>query len=75
MIHLRPHLVEFLEEMSAKYHMVLWTAGQTDYAETILKYFDPKGKYFDVKLYRNNCIMTKSRVRDVFSEFLHIGFN
>jgi TFIIF-interacting CTD phosphatase-like protein len=75
MIHLRPHLIEFLEEMSQKYHMVLWTAGQVDYADTILRYFDPSDKYFDLKLYRKSCIMTKSRVGFKKDCFNLLGFD
>ena len=45
-IKLRPGLEEFLEELSKKYEMHIYTMGTRAYAENISKLVDPDRKYF-----------------------------
>lgn len=45
-IKLRPGLEDFLEELSKKYEMHIYTMGTRAYAENISKLVDPERKYF-----------------------------
>ena len=36
--------------------MIVFTAGQQDYADNILDYIDPEKKFFQKRLYRQDCI-------------------
>ena len=44
-VKLRPFLKEFLETLSTKYHILVYTMGTRDYAESILRQVDPQGIY------------------------------
>ena len=55
-VRLRPYLSDALEKLSQFYEMVVFTAGQQDYADNILDYIDPEKKYFQRRLYRQDCI-------------------
>jgi RNA polymerase II subunit A small phosphatase-like protein len=46
----------FLFEMSKYYEIVVFTAGQKKYADTILNKIDPKG-WISHRLYREHCIV------------------
>lgn len=45
-VKLRPGLLEFLEKMSEKYEMHIYTMATRSYALAIAKIIDPDGKYF-----------------------------
>jgi Dullard-like phosphatase family protein len=51
----RPYLMEFLERLSKKFELVIFTAGRQDYADHILDKLDPENKYFAHRLYRQHC--------------------
>lgn len=51
----RPYLMEFLERLSKKFELVIFTAGRQDYADHILDRIDPENKYFAHRLYRQHC--------------------
>ena len=53
----RPHLETFLETVSAKFEVVVFTASQRVYAERLLDILDPQGKYIHHRLYRESCLM------------------
>jgi len=53
---LRPFLFEFLNEMSKKYEIIIYTATHPLYADRILNFIEHKQKYFAYRLYRNHCI-------------------
>lgn len=49
-IKLRPGLEKFLEELSKKYEMHIYTMGTRAYAENISKLVDPERKYFGERI-------------------------
>ena len=53
----RPHLETFLDYVSQKYEIVLFTASQRVYAERLLDILDPQKKYIHHRLYRESCLM------------------
>ena len=46
--------------MSEIYEVVIFTASSHDYAEAVVKKLDPKNRYFDFVLSRDNCMVTKN---------------
>ncbi|CAM9826076.1 unnamed protein product [Phaeothamnion confervicola] len=52
----RPHLEAFLEAVSELFEVVIFTASQRVYAETLLNMIDPKRKYIKHRLYRDSCL-------------------
>ena len=46
LIKLRPYLMEFLESISQKYQLSIYTAGTRSYAEDVVKLIDPGGTLF-----------------------------
>lgn len=50
----RPHVHQFLKEMSQKWEIVVFTAGMKDYADWILNDLDPQ-RYITRRLYRDSC--------------------
>ena len=53
---LRPGLFEFLEYASKNFELVVYTASQKIYADTIINYIEKNKKYFSMRLYHNSCI-------------------
>lgn len=54
-VRIRPYCTEFLERMSQKFEVVVFTAGKQEYAEQVIKKLDPHNKYFTFSLFRQNC--------------------
>jgi Dullard-like phosphatase family protein len=54
---LRPYLLEFLEQVSIYYELVLFTTESEHYVEPILKAIEQRKKYFDYIFYKENCLM------------------
>jgi len=54
----RPHVHEFLKEMSNYYDLVVFTAGMKDYADWLLNDLD-REKLITKRLYRNSCSFCK----------------
>lgn len=54
---MRPHLKEFLEDMSKYYEIIIYTAAEQEYADKILNFIDPKGTIFSFRLYRQYCLL------------------
>ena len=50
------------------YEIIVFTAGQKDYADPILDYIDPHKKIFKKRLYRTDCI----QVENIFIKDLDI---
>jgi len=46
----RPGLQKFLETISQKYEMHIYTMGTRAYAEQVAKLIDPDGKYFESRI-------------------------
>ena len=51
---IRPFCIQFLEEMSKFYEIVIFTAALKDYADSILDLLDPNKKYINYRLYRQH---------------------
>ena len=55
-VRLRPYLVDCLEKLASMYEIIVFTAGEQEYADNILDYIDPEKKIFKKRLYRQDCI-------------------
>jgi CTD small phosphatase-like protein 2 len=51
-VRLRPYVIDCLEKLAPLYEIIVFTAGQQDYADYILDYIDPSKKIFKRRLYR-----------------------
>lgn len=56
MVRLRPYVIDCLERLSNIYEILVFTAGEQEYADNILDYIDPDHKIFLKRLYRQDCI-------------------
>lgn len=61
-VFIRPGLSSFLETVSDKFEIVVFTASMKEYADAVLNMLDPENKIFKQRFYRNNCICVKNRV-------------
>jgi Dullard-like phosphatase family protein len=61
-IFIRPGLFEFLKNTYEMFEIIVFTAGVKEYADAVLNYLDPDGKYFKYRFYRHNCISVGNRV-------------
>eukprot|EP00537_Pseudo-nitzschia_pungens_P002034 CAMPEP_0172356346 /NCGR_PEP_ID=MMETSP1060-20121228/701_1 /TAXON_ID=37318 /ORGANISM="Pseudo-nitzschia pungens, Strain cf. cingulata" /LENGTH=343 /DNA_ID=CAMNT_0013076389 /DNA_START=37 /DNA_END=1068 /DNA_ORIENTATION=+ len=55
LVHERPHLHEFLREVSSRYETHIFTAAMEVYAKPVLKMLDPHGEIFSGIHYRESC--------------------
>ena len=55
-VRLRPYLVDCLEKLAEFYEIIVFTAGEKEYADNILDHIDPENKIFKKRLYRSDCI-------------------
>jgi CTD small phosphatase-like protein 2 len=53
---IRPDLYQFLNYVSKEFDLVIFTASDQQYADTIINYIEKDKKYFKMRLYRNHCI-------------------
>lgn len=51
-INVRPGAYEFLKDLSKLFEIVIFTAGNSEYANPILDILDPKRKYISKRLFR-----------------------
>ena len=58
----RPHLKDFLNEVSKYFDLAIFTAAMKGYADTILDFIDPNNKFFQFRLYRDACISIQNRL-------------
>jgi Dullard-like phosphatase family protein len=61
-IFIRPGLNDFLEKLSEKFEVVVFTASVKEYADAVLNYLDPENKYFKNRFYRDSCINISNKV-------------
>lgn len=54
----RPHCLQFLDNVSEHYEVYVFTASTKDYAEPIVKYLNKKKKTIQGILHRKNCLET-----------------
>ena len=74
-VHQRPHLHDFLRQVSSKYETHLFTAGKQVYAESVLEHLDPDGSIFTNCLYRDDCTYDPTMRAHVKNLDLHFGEN
>lgn len=55
-INLRPHLAEFLEEVSKSFELILFSSSHKCYVNAVLKVIDPENKYFKYIIPAKHCI-------------------
>ena len=48
-------MTEFLDRMSKKFELVIFTASRQDYADIIINKIDPENKFISHRLYRQHC--------------------
>ena len=53
---LRPYCTQFLEKMSKKFELIIFTASLEDYANKVIDYIDPENKFISHRLFRQHCI-------------------
>ena len=58
----RPHLKNFLNEVSKYFDLAIFTAATKLYADTIIDFIDPDNKFFLFRLYREACIPIQQRL-------------
>ena len=59
-VRLRPYVIDCLERLANLYEIIVFTAGEQDYADHILDYIDPDRKIFLKRLYRQDCIKVEN---------------
>lgn len=57
-IMIRPYTSVLLKELSKLFELIVYTASSACYANAIIDYLDPEGKYISHRFYRENCIQT-----------------
>lgn len=55
LVYYRPFLREFLDYVSPKWEIGIFTSSSSIYANAILQRIDPDNKYFDFRLYKSAC--------------------
>ena len=75
-INIRPFWKKTLNLIKKYYHIVVFTASHQAYADAVLDFMDPNKKYFNYRLYRNNCSLVEiNNVKfyvkdlDIFDEY------
>ena len=53
---IRPHLFEFLDYASENFNLIVFTASDKNYANSILNFIEKKKKYFIKRLFRDSCV-------------------
>jgi CTD small phosphatase-like protein 2 len=56
---IRPYAEEFLKEMSKEFEIIIFTAAEKNYAESMINLLDPKQQYVSYILHREHCLRTK----------------
>ena len=61
-VKVRKHLEEALTYLASMYEICVFTAGEQDYADTILDFIDPDKIIIKHRLYRHHCVMPEKGV-------------
>lgn len=59
---IRQHLEEALSYLSSMFELCVFTAGEKDYADTILNFIDPDRAIIKHRLYRQHCVKPEQGV-------------
>lgn len=54
-VYVRPYCLEFLQRISQKFEVVVFTAAREDYASKVISKLDPTGKMISGSLFRQHC--------------------
>lgn len=57
-VYIRPYAVECLKELKEYYNLIVFTASDPSYANTVIDILDPEHKLFSARLFRKSCIKT-----------------
>lgn len=57
-INVRPYAKEILKELSSEFEIIVFTASHQCYANVVIDYLDPNGKYVQHRLFRQNCVVS-----------------
>lgn len=52
----RPHLEQFMERVAQLFEIIVFTASQSVYAETLLNILDPKRRLIRHRIFRESCV-------------------
>lgn len=61
-----------MKEIKKKYHLIIYTASDQSYADSVLDFIDPMSEYFSLRLYRHNCVKTTSDGNTLYIKDLRI---
>ena len=64
-----------MEEISKVYNMVIFTASDQIYADSVLAYIDPNKAYFKHRFYRTSCLKVQSESKTILVKDLRIFKN
>ena len=60
-LNLRPYLSQVLAELEKSWELIVFTAAQKSYADTIIDYLDPSKRLISHRLYREHCLYVNSK--------------
>ena len=55
-VRLRPHLLTFLRALKGQFEVLIFTASQQVYADTLLDLLDPKRELIEHRVFRDSCV-------------------
>jgi RNA polymerase II subunit A small phosphatase-like protein len=65
-VHYRPNVSKFLQFLSEKFEVVVFTASQRCYADPVMDALDPQGRLGRLRLYREHCAdLGGTKVKDL----------
>lgn len=71
-LNIRPQIVPALEQIKKDYNMIIFTASDKSYADSVVNYIDPFGTYFKYRLYRSNCFKVTTENGPVYIKDLRV---
>jgi CTD small phosphatase-like protein 2 len=62
-------MTEFLDKLSRKFQLVIFTASRQDYADIIINRIDPENKFISHRLYRQHCDLVDGQLANARKDF------